>query len=104
MHIARITLISKLIVDQETSLRGYQVTGDARFLEPYRQAEKDVEPVINRLEDRLQHGVATDPQEAATVAAGTGLGIVRESPAFAIESRDLAGFGGLFFLTVVGGV
>ncbi len=31
-RIARVTLISKLIVDQETGLRGFQVTGDPRFL------------------------------------------------------------------------
>ena len=31
--------INQLIIDQETGLRGYQVTGDSRFLQPYRDAE-----------------------------------------------------------------
>ncbi len=32
--------IEKLIIDEETGLRGYQTTGDLRFLEPYREAER----------------------------------------------------------------
>ena len=67
-RIARVTLISKLIVDQETGLRGFQVTGDPRFLEPYRQAEHDLSPVLNRVYDRMQHGPTADPQQAAMIA------------------------------------
>ncbi len=67
-RIARVTLISKLLVDQETGLRGFQVTGDARFLEPYRQAEKDFDPILNRVYDRMQQGPTADPQQAVILA------------------------------------
>ncbi|WP_263408723.1 ATP-binding protein [Terriglobus tenax] len=36
----------KLILDQETGLRGFQITGDERFLAPYRNHQ---EPVLNNL-------------------------------------------------------
>ena len=39
-RIAQTLLVEKLIVDQETGLRGYQTTGDVRFLKPYREAEE----------------------------------------------------------------
>lgn len=41
-RIALTLQIQKLIVDQETGLRGYQTTGDQRFLEPYRKAEEEL--------------------------------------------------------------
>lgn len=67
-RIARVTLVSKLIVDQETGLRGFQVTGDPRFLEPYRQAEHDLDPVLNRLYERMHQGPTANPQQAVIIA------------------------------------
>ena len=67
-RIARVTLISKLIVDQETGLRGFQVTGDPRFLDPYRQAEHDLDPILDRLYSRMQEGPTADPQQAVMLA------------------------------------
>jgi PAS domain S-box-containing protein len=65
-RIALATLIEKLVVDEETGLRGYQVTLDPRFLKPYRDAEVPMQLAIHNLqatadpeqEDTLQQFVA----------------------------------------------
>ncbi len=67
-RIARVTLIGKLVVDLETGLRGFQVTGDPRFLEPYHRAEHDLDPVLNRVYDRMRQGPTADPQQAVLLA------------------------------------
>ncbi len=41
-RIAETLTIEKLIADEESGLRGYQTTGDARFLEPFHSAEKQL--------------------------------------------------------------
>jgi PAS domain S-box-containing protein len=48
-RIARAAMVNRLIVDQETGLRGYQTTGDARFLEPYNKAQATLEGQISAL-------------------------------------------------------
>jgi PAS domain S-box-containing protein len=52
------TLIEKLVVDEETGLRGYQVTSDSRFLRPYRDAERPMQRAILDLQ-----AIATPEQE-----------------------------------------
>ncbi len=52
----RITLttqIEKLIVDEETGLRGYQVTSDPRFLQPYNDAAAPMDKAIASLQPLL---------------------------------------------------
>ncbi len=49
-RISQATLVSKLIVDEESGLRGYETTGDARFLQPFTEAESHVEREIQNLE------------------------------------------------------
>src|SRR5580692_4151700 len=49
----------KQIVDQETGVRGYLVTGERAFLEPYERAAPDVGFA------RLQELVADSPQQQA---------------------------------------
>jgi PAS domain S-box-containing protein len=44
------TRIEGLVVDEETGLRGYQVTADARFLQPYRDAEAPMQQAIDKLQ------------------------------------------------------
>ena len=46
-RIQQTTLIEKLIVDEETGLRGYEITHDAIFLEPYRTAEEALPAQFN---------------------------------------------------------
>jgi PAS domain S-box-containing protein len=48
-RIARAATVNRLIIDQETGLRGYQTTGDARFLEPYNRAQAALEAQISTL-------------------------------------------------------
>ena len=40
------TQVEKLVVDEETGLRGFQITSDARFLEPYYAAQA---PLVSKL-------------------------------------------------------
>jgi PAS domain S-box-containing protein len=47
--IALATQLEKLLVDEETGLRGYQVTSDNRFLDPYNSAEKALPQAIEML-------------------------------------------------------
>jgi PAS domain S-box-containing protein len=46
--------IEKLVVDEETGLRGYQVTGDPRFLQPYRDAEAPIQQAVDELQSIAQ--------------------------------------------------
>jgi PAS domain S-box-containing protein len=48
-RISQATLVSKLIVDEESGLRGYETTGDAQFLQPFREAESHVQNEIQNL-------------------------------------------------------
>ena len=56
--IARFNNLLKLIVDEETGIRGYAITRDPNFLEPYRDANQRVEPefqaIINLIHDQAQ--------------------------------------------------
>jgi PAS domain S-box-containing protein len=47
--IAQAMLVEKLIVDEESGLRGFQTTGDSRFLEPYQQDQAPLEQEVSRL-------------------------------------------------------
>jgi PAS domain S-box-containing protein len=49
-RIALATQIEKLVVDEETGLRGYQVTSDTRFLQPYQGAELPMQQKISDLQ------------------------------------------------------
>ncbi len=42
--------VSKLVVDEESGLRGYETTSDTRFLQPYAEAEGHLQEAFKRLE------------------------------------------------------
>jgi PAS domain S-box-containing protein len=44
------TRVEGLVVDEETGLRGYQITSDPRFLQPYRDAEAPMQQAIDKLQ------------------------------------------------------
>ncbi len=48
--IAQTLAVEKLAVDMETGLRGFQTTGDERFLEPWREAEPQLHEGLAALE------------------------------------------------------
>ena len=47
--INRAESLSAMIIDEETGLRGYQMTGDSQFLEPYTRADKDIPAKVEEL-------------------------------------------------------
>lgn len=60
--IAESLLIERLIVDEETGLRGFQTTRDPRFLEPYRTASRQLPAEFAR-----RRALATEPGRARVV-------------------------------------
>lgn len=60
-RISQATLVSKLVVDEESGLRGYETTGDARFLQPFLDAESHVQEEINNLDNMA--GADTDQKQ-----------------------------------------
>jgi PAS domain S-box-containing protein len=59
-RIALATHIEKLNVDEETGLRGYQVTSDKRFLQPYHDANAPMEQDIAALQATFMPGRSPD--------------------------------------------
>src|SRR5688500_4990858 len=47
--IAQTHTIQTLLIDQETGLRGYVITGEQDFLEPYRQSQISIVPTLGAL-------------------------------------------------------
>ena len=52
--ISQATLVQKLMVDEESGLRGYQVTGDPQFLTPFHNAEAPLTAGFAHLHDLLR--------------------------------------------------
>jgi PAS domain S-box-containing protein len=48
-RIAQTALIARLIVDEESGLRGYETTADPRFLEPFNDAERRLDAEFQQL-------------------------------------------------------
>jgi PAS domain S-box-containing protein len=48
-RISQTTLVTRLVVDEETGLRGYQTTGNAQFLEPYNRAQSMLQGQLSTL-------------------------------------------------------
>jgi PAS domain S-box-containing protein len=59
--IASINNVVKFMVDQETGLRGFLLTRDSRFLEPYNQAGQQLKPAFSALFTLEQR----DPEQTA---------------------------------------
>jgi PAS domain S-box-containing protein len=50
-RISQANLVAKLMVDEESGLRGYETTGDSRFLQPFVEAESALTPELAKLEN-----------------------------------------------------
>jgi PAS domain S-box-containing protein len=48
-RISQATLVAKLVADEESGLRGYETTGDLRFLQPFTDADSQLEVEIANL-------------------------------------------------------
>ena len=57
--------VEKLMIDMETGLRGYQVTGDQRFLEPLEIAQREIDGPLNA----LAAATARDPGQTLAFTA-----------------------------------
>jgi PAS domain S-box-containing protein len=57
--IAQINATQKLVVDMETGVRGYLLTGRSDFLDPYRQAIFAIDPAF----DNLNRLIANNPEQ-----------------------------------------
>ena len=49
-RISQATLVAKLVADEESGLRGYETTGDLRFLQPFTDAESQLQQEIANLD------------------------------------------------------
>jgi PAS domain S-box-containing protein len=59
--IAQANELVKLMVDEETGLRGFLITRDPIFLQPYREANQQLEPEFTALFELIKH----DPEQTA---------------------------------------
>ncbi len=59
--IAHANKLVKLMIDEETGLRGFLLTRDPTFLEPYREANQQLEPEFSALFDLIKR----DPEQTA---------------------------------------
>jgi PAS domain S-box-containing protein len=50
-RVTQASLVAKLMVDAESGLRGYETTGDKRFLEPFDDAQAHVQTQLKRLDE-----------------------------------------------------
>ena len=63
--LAQISRVEKLLVDMETGVRGYRITGDTAFLEPFQQATATLSGDFDTLESLSKN----DPRQLAEVRA-----------------------------------
>ena len=77
------------LVDQETGLRGYALTGDNRFLEPYRQGLVDEQDARARLERDVLPG---DPSRLALLTVDAAITAWRDQYA-SLRTAGVAGGG-----------
>ena len=68
------TLIEKLVVDEETGLRGYQITSDPRFLQPYYDAEAPMQQAIAQLQPMLKPGDKGKTSSSSSRSTRPGIG------------------------------
>jgi PAS domain S-box-containing protein len=83
-RISQATLVSKLIVDEESGLRGYETTGDPQFLQPFTDAELHVQKEIQNLDNMAgadldqKHDVADLKEEHQTWHDGFALPVIAQ--------------------------
>jgi PAS domain S-box-containing protein len=59
LRVAEVADLERFMIDQETSLRGFQMTGDPHFLQPFQEAEKQIEADLKAIEANS----ISDPQK-----------------------------------------
>lgn len=61
-RIALATLIQRLVVDEETAVRGYQITGDTRFLAPFQESAVPMQEATSELASTYAPGTSGNLQ------------------------------------------
>jgi PAS domain S-box-containing protein len=51
--LTKFSLTQKLFIDLETGVRGYQITGNQDFLQPYREAQQLITPALEELSQQI---------------------------------------------------
>ncbi|MGB8534956.1 MAG: CHASE3 domain-containing protein, partial [Acidobacteriaceae bacterium] len=94
--IAHANNLIKLMVDEETGLRGFMITHDPAFLQPYQEATKELGPEFARLYDLVKR----DPEQTARLqsmqtasrlwqqSAGSALAAPALAPELALQMRQ----------------
>jgi PAS domain S-box-containing protein len=83
-RITQATLVSRLVVDEESGLRGYETTGDPRFLQPFIDAESHVQDEIQNLDEMAgsdidqKNDIADLREEHKTWREGFALPVIAE--------------------------
>ena len=67
--IAQANLSQKLLLDMETGKRGYLLSGDRHYLEPYQSGEAGLEPALNQLETLSSQDGARQRKRVTTLRA-----------------------------------
>jgi signal transduction histidine kinase len=62
--IARANRVQRLLLDMESGVRGYLLSGEQDFLEPYQQGTSQINPAL----DQLEHLVSDNPSQVQRVA------------------------------------
>jgi PAS domain S-box-containing protein len=94
--IAHANQLVKLMVDEETGLRGFLLTRDSAFLQPYREANQQLEPEFTALFNLIKR----DPEQTARLQRlktefqawqqNAGETIAQPTPTFDLHPRMLA--------------
>src|SRR5262249_31350802 len=91
--IAKAHTLQELLIDQETGLRGYAITGVPDFLDPYRQAQAAIDPTFDELDGLVADNTA---QQALVKAIRSNYGrwLVYSRELIGVRDRggDYAGF------------
>lgn len=66
-----VAALGRAYVDQETGLRGFMLTGNPTFLEPYSQGSADADRLVTVLRSNLAGDIEGSQQLTAVVAAAT---------------------------------
>ena len=87
-----IQAVGALLVDAETGVRGYLLTGDDAFLAPYREATASLGPALQRLDELVDDDLAQSNRSASVArAAERRLALLEELVATENETARLRG-------------
>ena len=70
-YLLRVVDVERLVVDAETGLRGYLLTGESRFLQPTLAAERQLPAAYGALQQTASRAGAYEPRVRALVASSS---------------------------------